>query len=77
MAFDLTISGNGRVLWLLGAVGGVESSTDGGGDWTGARINTGGYDTALGTAGLTDAWLPLPGYGLYRTSNGTTWAKLT
>ena len=26
MAFDLTISGNGRVLWLLGAVGGVAAA---------------------------------------------------
>jgi photosystem II stability/assembly factor-like uncharacterized protein len=77
MTFDLTISGNGHVLWLLGAVGGIESSTDGGRDWTVAGIDTGGYDTELATAGPTDAWLPLPGYGLYRTTNGTTWTKLT
>ena len=78
MAFDLTISGNGHVLWLLGAVGGIESSSDGGSDWTTvAGIATGGYGTRLVTAGLTDAWLPLPGYGLYRTTNGTTWIKLT
>jgi photosystem II stability/assembly factor-like uncharacterized protein len=77
MAFDLTISGNGRVLWLLGAVDGVASSTDGGRSWTGARIDTGGYGTELATAGSTCAWLPLPGYGLYRTTNGTTWARLT
>jgi photosystem II stability/assembly factor-like uncharacterized protein len=77
IAFDLTVSGNGRVLWLLGAVDGVASSTDGGRDWTGARIATGGYDAELATAGPTSAWPPLPGYGLYRTTNGTTWTKLT
>jgi photosystem II stability/assembly factor-like uncharacterized protein len=77
IAFDLTISGNGRVLWLLGAVDGVASSTHGGRDWTLASISTGGYDTELATAGPTSAWLPLPGYGLYRTTNGTTWIKLT
>jgi photosystem II stability/assembly factor-like uncharacterized protein len=77
MAFDLTLSDNGRVLWLLGAVGGVASSTDGGSKWTRAGIATGGYGTRLVTAGPTSAWLPLPGYGLYRTTNGTTWTKLT
>jgi photosystem II stability/assembly factor-like uncharacterized protein len=77
MAFDLTISGDGHVLWLLGAVGGIESSSNGGSDWTIAGIATGGYDTELATAKPTDAWLPLPGYGLYRTTNGTTWIKLT
>jgi photosystem II stability/assembly factor-like uncharacterized protein len=77
MAFDLTISGNGRVLWLLGTVDGVASSTDGGRDWTVAGIATGGYDTELATAKPTYAWLPLSGYGLYRTTNGTTWIKLT
>ena len=77
MAFDLTLSDNGRVLWLLGAVGGVASTTDGGRDWTRTGIATGGYGTRLVTAGPTSAWLPLPGYGLYRTTNGTTWTKLT
>ena len=77
MAFDLTISGNGRVLWLFGTVDGVASSTDGGRDWTRTGIATGGYGTRLVTAGPTSAWLPLPGYGLYRTTNGTTWIKLT
>ncbi len=77
MAFDLTISGNGHVLWLLGTVGGIESSIDGGSDWTVASIATGGYGTRLATAGPTSAWLPLPGYGLYRTTSGTTWIKLT
>jgi photosystem II stability/assembly factor-like uncharacterized protein len=77
MAFDLTLSDNGRVLWLLGAVGGVASTTDGRRDWTRTGIATGGYGTRLVTAGPTSAWLPLPGYGLYRTTNGTTWTKLT
>jgi photosystem II stability/assembly factor-like uncharacterized protein len=77
MAFDLALSDNDRVLWLLGAVGGVASSTDGGRDWTVVGIDTGGYDTELATAGPTGAWLPLPGYGLYRTTNGTSWIKLT
>jgi len=76
MAFDLTLSGNGRVLWLLGVAGGVSSSTDGGRDWTRAGIPTGGYGTRLAVAGPTSAWLPLPGYRLYRTTNGTTWTEL-
>ena len=46
-------------------------------DWTRTGIATGGYGTRLVTAGPTSAWMPLPGYGLYRTSNGTTWTKLT
>jgi photosystem II stability/assembly factor-like uncharacterized protein len=73
---DLTRSGDGRVLWLLGSVGGVMDSTDGGRDWTDVTLQTGGDDTELATAGSTDAWLPLPGTGLYRTSDATRWTKL-
>jgi len=50
IAFDLTVSGNGRVLWLLGAVDGVSSSIDGGRDWTFTHTATGGYDTGRATA---------------------------
>ena len=77
MAGDLTVSGDGRVLWLLGSVEGISSSTDGGLDWTTAPIQTGGYDTDLAAAGPTGAWLPLPGIGLYHTTNGTTWSRLS
>lgn len=77
MAGDLTVSGDGRVLWLLGSVEGISSSTDGGLDWTTAPIQTGGYDTDLAAAGPTGARLPLPGSGLYHTTNGTTWSRLS
>ncbi len=77
MAGDLTLSGDGRVLWLLGSVEGISSSTDEGFDWTTAPIQTGGYDTELAAAGPANAWLPLPGVGLYRTTNGTNWSKLS
>jgi hypothetical protein len=78
---DLTISGNGHILWRVGAVFGVSSSGDGGRDWTVVGIQTGGYFANLTTAGATQAWLPVPfddQYdGLYHTSNGTTRTKLT
>jgi hypothetical protein len=77
MAGDFTISGNGRILWLLGSVGGVETSTDGGRDWRTTDIQTGGASVTLATAGSTRAWLPLAGKGLYVTSNGSTWSRLT
>jgi len=77
MAGDLTLSGDGRVLWLLGSVEGVSSSADGGFDWTRVPIQTDGYDTELTPAGPASAWLPLPGVGLYHTTNGTNWSKLS
>lgn len=73
---DLTLSGDGRILWLLGSVSGISSSTDGGFDWSFARVETDGDFSHLAVAGATSAWLPLPGIGLYRTTNGTTWSKL-
>ena len=77
MAGDLSLSGDGRVLWLLGSVDGVSSSDDGGFDWTTAPIQTDGYDTELTPAGAAGAWLPLPGVGLYHTSDGTNWSTLS
>lgn len=77
MAGDLTLSGDGRVLWLLGSVQGISSSADGGFDWTTAPIQTDGYDTELAPAGPASAWLPLPGVGLYHTTNGTNWSRLS
>ncbi len=77
MADDLTLSSDGHVLWLLGSVGGIKSSTDGGSDWTNALVQTGGYPAELAVAGRTSAWLPLPGIGLYHTINGTSWSKIS
>jgi hypothetical protein len=76
IAGDLSLSGNGRILWLLGAVGGIADSTDGGQQWQSQNINTGGYDGRIVTAGASGAWLPLPGVGIYRTLTGATWALL-
>ena len=73
MADDLTVSGDGRVLWLVGSVYGIKSSTDGGRDWTTVPIQTDGYDSELATAGPSSAWLPIPAIGLYHTTNGATW----
>ena len=77
MAGDLTVSGDGRVLWLLGSVDGVSSSDDGGVDWTSAPVQSDGYDTELAPAGPAGAWLPLPGVGLYHTTDGTNWSTLS
>jgi photosystem II stability/assembly factor-like uncharacterized protein len=77
MATDLTLSANHHDLWLLGAVVGVKVSTNGGTRWTTALIETGGYEATLATAAPTDAWLPLGGLGLYRTTNGRTWRALS
>jgi photosystem II stability/assembly factor-like uncharacterized protein len=76
MMGDLTTSRNGQTLWLLGSVTGIDVSTDGGRQWTGVDLGTNGYPSQIATAGATDAWLPLPGIGLYRTTNGTTWESL-
>jgi hypothetical protein len=76
MLGGLTISRNGHVLWTLGSVQGIEYSTNGGGQWGGVPVETGGYPAQITTAGTTEAWLPLPGVGLYRTLNGTTWTRL-
>jgi photosystem II stability/assembly factor-like uncharacterized protein len=77
IADDLTVSGNGQVLWMLGSVGGIAVSADGGTDWQAIALQTGGYPGDIVTAGTTEAWLALPGTGLYRTLNGTTWARLS
>jgi len=72
-----SISGNGRVLWLLGMLSGVAYSTDGGTDWKQTQLNTDGSAAAqIVTLGATEAWLPEPGIGLYRTLNGVTWTRL-
>lgn len=76
MREDMTLSGNGQFIWTIGQVYGVEFSRDGGRDWTTAAIQTGGDFSNLASAGSSDAWLPVPWNGLYRTTNGTTWAKL-
>ena len=80
MSADLTLSGNGNIMWRVGAVFGVSASLDGGRNWTVVGIQTGGYFANLATAGATEAWLPVPSgdqyRGLYHTSNGTTWTKL-
>jgi photosystem II stability/assembly factor-like uncharacterized protein len=75
-SFDLALAGDHRRLWLLGFVGGVQTSTDGGFHWTNTSIPTGGYDSRLVTAAATSAWLPLPGVALYRTRNGHSWTRL-
>ena len=76
--FSLTVSGDGRTLWLLGVAGGVSWSRDGGPDWTGFYpINTGGGEfVSLVSAGASDAWIAVPWQGLYFTANGTTWRLL-
>ncbi len=76
MSYDLTASGDGGVLWLPGDVVGVATSTDGGVDWQSALIDAGGGRASMAVAGATEAWLPVPGEGLYHTVNGTTWTKL-
>jgi len=76
MSGDLTLSGNGRIIWLLGAVGGITESTDGGHHWDSQNIDTGGYDGRIVTVGATGGWLALPGIGIYRTLNGATWTLL-
>ena len=58
MVLDLTISGNGRVLWLLGAVDGVASSTDGGRSWTTVAVSR----PAATAASLQPPDRPVPGY---------------
>ena len=77
MAVDLSLSRDGRVLWLLGTVGGIRTSTDGGREWTDVSLQTGGEDAELATAGQTRSWLPIPGFGLWATTDGRTWRSLT
>lgn len=77
MTGDLTMSGNGQDLWMLGAVCCVVESTDGGTEWRPISLQTGGYPADIVTAGPTEAWLALPGTGLYRTVNGITWSRLS
>jgi hypothetical protein len=72
----LTASRAGQTLWLLGSVAGIDVSTDGGAHWVGEDLNTGGYPTQIATVGATDAWVPVPGTGLYRTTDGTTWTQV-
>lgn len=76
IGYDLTASGNGRLLWLPGAVGGLELSTDGGRNWSGVPVSTGGAGTVLATAGQTEAWFPAPFVCLFRTLNGKAWSRL-
>lgn len=75
--FSFAVSGDGRTLWLLGTAGGVSWSHDGGLDWTGVPMRTGGDESInLVTAGASDAWIAVPWQGLYFTANGTTWRAL-
>jgi hypothetical protein len=76
MMGDLTASHNGHVLWMLGSVTGIDVSVNGGVHWVGADVATGGYPSQIVTVGATDAWLPLPGTGLFETTNGITWTQL-
>jgi hypothetical protein len=73
---DLTVSGDGSILWTLGNVDGIEFSANGGSIWSMSPVETNGYFAQIVTAGSTEAWLPLPGLGLYRTLDGTQWASL-
>lgn len=76
--FDLSVSGDGQVIWKVGVLGGVSWSLDGGSDWTGSYpITTGGAPVDFATAGSSDAWVANPWNGLYATANGTTWHSLT
>jgi photosystem II stability/assembly factor-like uncharacterized protein len=73
----LAMSGNGQVLWLLSTVGGLSYSIDGGTHWWHAGLDSEGYFERVVTVGsTTEAWLPVPGIGLYRTLNGETWTRL-
>jgi hypothetical protein len=74
---DAALSGDGRILWLLGAVTGVTESVDGGHHWRFQPLTTGGYNGTIVTAGTTDAWLSLPGVGIYRTINNEAWKLLS
>jgi photosystem II stability/assembly factor-like uncharacterized protein len=74
---DLTVSGDGSILWTFGAADGIESSANGGSIWSLSPVETDGYLSQIVTAGTTEAWLPLPGLGLYRTLDGAQWAKLS
>lgn len=76
IAYDLTASGNGRILWLVDVVGGLEMSADGGRKWSRCAVSTGGTGAVLATTGRTEAWLPAPFLGLYRTRNGKVWTRL-
>jgi hypothetical protein len=76
MVDDLTASGSGSILWTLEAVDGLGYSTDGGSSWAGVPLETQGYLSQIVTMGADEAWLPLPGLGLYRTLNGTEWTQL-
>jgi hypothetical protein len=70
-------SGDGQVVWLVGVLGGVHWSLDGGARWTGNYpITTGGAIVDVATAGASDAWVADTWNGLYSTANGTTWRKL-
>jgi len=76
MMGGLTESGNGRVLWMLGQVGGVAVSSDMGRNWRDVPLQTGGDQIPIAMWGATEAWLPVWGRGIFRTLNGTTWSKL-
>ena len=76
IAGEFAMSGNGQILWLLGGVGGISYSTDGGTDWHQTQLNTGGYLTPFVTFGATEAWFPVPGTGLFRTLDAKTWSRL-
>ena len=69
-------SSTGQLLWTFGDRGALWESGDGGRRWRVANLVTMGPGGGLVTVGPTDAWYPVPGQGLYRTRNGTTWTRL-
>lgn len=75
-AGSLSVSGNGRTLWMIG-VNGPSWRQDGGVDFSAASgVTTGGVFSASASAGTSDGWLAVPFKGLYFTTNGTTWHLL-
>ena len=70
---SLTISDNGRVLWLAYWSQGIKTSTDGGRRWRLTLAPNDGYTSGFAAYRTTAAMIAVPSVGIYRTLNGVGW----
>ncbi len=72
----LTVSPDGRRLWIVG-VNQIQTSTDGGRTWADvAGVNLSGWPAYLDTLAPERAWVSAGNQGLWATADGSRWRAL-
>lgn len=74
VGLDGSVGSTGRFLWAFGPT--LWESSNGGRLWTDVPEVKYGPSGNISTYGASEAWHAVPGKGIYRTLNGTTWMLL-